>query len=335
MLARTTVHAERGDAAVPRNMNLDGAQPTSTPESAKQRSGMRRSLQKTLREAHHHSSSVNKHKRGKESDSTVRSAGRENEVEEPLEGTPGLKREKGRFILHGKQASVVQFGNDWPNERMKARREAWRQNSSSPRDEQRTPRAFGNHGRADYFGPVIHDFTANERPSTSSGPFDTNGFQQDAEAADVYARSASPVDMSSSASEMDDMPTSFSMPALTTQTEEKRSTVIGPAHRRRASLQKGEDGDVVSATEDDAEDYEEESDTNDEEKDNEETPVASKRQQKRSTAIGPSYASQPSVDVDGSDISTQGGAEEDSEDDEKINEDGFRHASPQRAVEVA
>ncbi|KAI7687693.1 hypothetical protein KC322_g12320, partial [Hortaea werneckii] len=44
-------------------------------------------------------------------------------------GEPGASEHEGRFILHGKQASVIQFGDDWPNERMKLRREMWRQNS--------------------------------------------------------------------------------------------------------------------------------------------------------------------------------------------------------------
>lgn len=225
LLARATMTP---DPVTGRGINLDGsgaAQSAATPESAsKNRTSVRRSLQKTLRDSHHGPS--HKHRKGKGSDGTVRSAtgaaalpnnsvshvsgsrdlststsagtsgkGRKNSaasgtpsshhdgtsaaaVEE--QGTPGLKREKGRFILHGKQASVVQFGSgvggpaDWPAERMKARREAWRQNSGSTAGDGKggangiTPTTSGEEkgksnfafgwGRADVLGPSPHDF---------------------------------------------------------------------------------------------------------------------------------------------------------------------------------
>ncbi|KAF2767225.1 hypothetical protein EJ03DRAFT_251760, partial [Teratosphaeria nubilosa] len=109
MLARTsTIPAETAVTDI-RGVSLDGTITNTTPES-KHRSGVRRSLQRTLREAHHNSN-VHRHRRNKESDSTVRSAGAEQE--DLPEGTPSLQREKGRFILHGKQASVVHFGAEW------------------------------------------------------------------------------------------------------------------------------------------------------------------------------------------------------------------------------
>ena len=82
---------------------------TVTPDSltAKSKSN-RRSLHRTLRDRQE-SGSIHKHRKGKESASTIKS-----EAEEaPAEGTPGLERGKGRFIVHGKQASVVTFGADW------------------------------------------------------------------------------------------------------------------------------------------------------------------------------------------------------------------------------
>ncbi|KAF2215379.1 hypothetical protein CERZMDRAFT_56955, partial [Cercospora zeae-maydis SCOH1-5] len=99
--------------------SIDGPAPGTSPESSKHK-GVRRSLQKTLRD-HHTPSLSHRHRRNKESDSTVRSAHAEGHDSE--EATPRLTRDKPRFVLHGKQASVVQFGGDW--ERMKLRREQY------------------------------------------------------------------------------------------------------------------------------------------------------------------------------------------------------------------
>lgn len=128
-LARSTTTP---DTILPaaKDTGLDGT-PQGTSSENKRKSA-RRSLQKTLRDAHHHrQSSIHRHRRNKDSESTVRSNGENIATgsDDLPEGTPGLQREKGRFILHGKQASVIQFGDDWPNERMKLRREMWRQNS--------------------------------------------------------------------------------------------------------------------------------------------------------------------------------------------------------------
>ena len=326
MLARTTMSPERMEH---RNMHMDGAAAISTPESSnKQRSVVRRSLQKTLRDAHHHHpGTIHKHKKGKESDSTVRSGGATGEGEEAtVEGAPGLKREKGRFILHGKQASVVQFGSDWPNERMKLRRELWRQHSGSPMEE-RTPRPFSYSRagwRADVGSPVIYDVVHDgyswDEP-TSTG---TARFREDVEAADAWAaRPESPAGISSSASERENQSRSgeaasyFDLPAQ--WSSDKRETVIGPMHHgRRVSLQKGEDGDIVSAPEDDEDE--------------------SAAKGNRRTVIGPSSAKRIIGSVGSS---TQGGAEEqeegtEAEDDfvtEHIDDDELRRLS-QRAVET-
>jgi hypothetical protein len=304
-------------------MNMDGAPPTATPESTKHKQSVRRSLQKTLRDAHH-PSTTHKHKKGKESDSTVRSAGGANgsvEGEDVQDATPGLKREQGRFILHGKQASVVRFNGEWAaNERMKARREAFRQNSSgtSPREESSSSRSpFGYWGaRADVLYPMVHDFT-HESDGSPPNSSQSNAFVQDVEAAEAFARSESPVGMSS-ASEVDGEGAAAEFyDAFQTQSrveESKRTTVIGPKYRK-ASLQKGEDGYVVSATDEEEEDGDEEA-----------TPIASKRQ----TVIGPAKINGNGVTA----ASTNGGAEEDS-DDESIGEE-MRHTSPQQQpVQVA
>lgn len=146
MPRRTTSFEKIETTTSRRNMNLDGlARTASTPENKQHRSsGVRRSLQKTLRDGHHAASGGSgKHKRGKESDSTIRS-NTTPDAEGAQDGTPGLKRGKGRFILHGKQASVVQFGADWPNDKMKLRREQHRQHD----DERRRSRTFSFNWRA-------------------------------------------------------------------------------------------------------------------------------------------------------------------------------------------
>lgn len=73
-----------------------------SPES---RSKVRRSLQRTLRESHVSSSHRIRHK-ARDSSSTVLSNDSESE---------GLARTKGSFTVHGKKASVIQFGPDWNN----------------------------------------------------------------------------------------------------------------------------------------------------------------------------------------------------------------------------
>jgi hypothetical protein len=269
-LARATMTPE----PVARNMGLDGATPSgtaATPESgSKQRSGVRRSLQKTLRDSHHHPSTIHKHRKGKESDSTVRSAtgaagtgsikdgytnGKDKEANDVLEEvTPGLERGKGRFILHGKQASVVHFGTEWPSERMKARREKWRQSSASTAgtgtetetspstvfavtpggstDTKRAPREFSyGWGRAeDVLGPSSGDleqggFKAGEGIS----PRET-GLVADAEAAGMFAeRRESPAGMSE---EEDDDEEEGWFDAEAEKRRSKRETVIGPSSRQ-------------------------------------------------------------------------------------------------------
>ncbi len=97
---------------------------TKSPESdfAEGRTKVRRSLHRTLREAHaptHHRS-----KKGKDSAS---SAGIMEDGASITE-SEGLPRGTGSFTVHGKKASVITFGSEWqsmsPEERLKLRKQA-------------------------------------------------------------------------------------------------------------------------------------------------------------------------------------------------------------------
>jgi hypothetical protein len=80
------------------------------------RTKQRRSLHRTLRESHGSGSHRRSHK-SRDSASTVTSDNTESE---------GLARSKGSFTVHGKKASVIQFGSDWHNttaeERLKTKK---------------------------------------------------------------------------------------------------------------------------------------------------------------------------------------------------------------------
>jgi hypothetical protein len=86
----------------------------STAGSPASRNKQRRSLHRTLRETSHRRS----HK-GRDSSSTI--------VSEDMQEPEGLTRDKGSFTVHGKKASVIQFGSDWHNttaeERLKRKKE--------------------------------------------------------------------------------------------------------------------------------------------------------------------------------------------------------------------
>jgi hypothetical protein len=336
LLARATITPEPVSS---RPLGLDGTTPhaaAATPESAsKHRSGVRRSLQKTLRDSHHHPSTSHKHRKGKESDGTIRSAGagsikdgvnpKDVEKDETVEeGTPGLKREKGRFILHGKQASVVQFGTEWPSERMKARREAWRQSSASTSAtlssaiagaEQTTPTMKDgfSYGWGSMDAPGYPTTSTNGEANDGTMSPGTAGLAQDAETAEAFAeRRESPAGID------DDDGEEEYFNASPTQAERKRETVIGPSKPVK--------------------------------QDSEDEGVSPTRNSKRTTVIGPATSSQSSnalglrVDTNGN---TQAGAErEDSDDDDdeyttppsdgyadEETEDVFRPASS-HAIEV-
>ncbi|KAK4502903.1 hypothetical protein PRZ48_006330 [Zasmidium cellare] len=295
------------------------AQPEMTPRAIEEPSqsrspeskhkSVRRSLQKTLREAHgHHHHSTHRHRRNKDSDSTVRSGGFDDRDLD--DATPGLQREKPRFILHGKQASVVQFGGDW--ERMKLRREQYgQQHPSSPSQEQRDAayerRRSEQHEllRAGMTSPVVQEFqrhgsiTEDDDDNASVVSEETRSFREDAEAAAAYSSaaegpSASPMPVSSG--DDDGLTTDSEFFDLSAWDPEqgRRTTIIGPSsepilqnasaknmlrHRRYSSLEKGEDGNV-NIVDHDSEDDEAHSPT-----------TKSKKRAKRQTVIGPTTIS--------------------------------------------
>jgi len=247
------------DTVIPagaRGADPDGTPVTATPDSKSK--AVRRSLQKTLREAHHHHpGSTHRHRRGNQSDGTIRSAS--GEVEEGPDGTLSLQREQGRFILHGKQASVIQFGNDWPNERMKLRREMWRQNSGSPnggspKDEDTLRQQFPNELESAAASPstargLAHGADVSDSEVGSEGTPHSYTFREDAEAAEAFA-TASPEQLSSKGSGGE--PASYFDLSQWDPNAGKRQTIIGPQtqQHKMASLQKGEDGTVESDEED-------------------------------------------------------------------------------------
>jgi hypothetical protein len=122
-LAPSSTHATHSSAVVPESTNA-------TPESASKPKSGRRSLHRTLRDGRSDTSASQRHRRGKESASTIRSDG--SRGDDLSESTPGLERKAARFMVHGKQASVVTFGADWAEE--KIRRELARKHSTSTQD---------------------------------------------------------------------------------------------------------------------------------------------------------------------------------------------------------
>ncbi|CAI6337369.1 unnamed protein product [Periconia digitata] len=92
---------------------------TGSPDS---RAKLRRSLQRTLRESHS-SLSHRRGSRGHRTRDSVSTAVSDDTLE-----SEGLARKNGSFTVHGKKASVIQFGPDWHNtpaeERLKIRKQA-------------------------------------------------------------------------------------------------------------------------------------------------------------------------------------------------------------------
>ncbi|WPH03138.1 Hypothetical protein R9X50_00601300 [Acrodontium crateriforme] len=222
--------------------SVDGVSPNSaTPESGKHKS-VRRSLHKTLRDVHH-PGSHHKHRRGRDSDGTIRSAAglissnaaqtgansADASENAEMEGTPGLQREKGRFILHGKQASVIQFGSDWDEERMKARQEKWAQaaaEEAGPSAAINTPdRRPSNAMLAGLIGsPIVHEFTRESMDTDRTAP-NANESAEDSGDDDLDAESEhddpeAPSTTCKTAAEPESLTTS--------PTSQRRRTVIGP-----------------------------------------------------------------------------------------------------------
>ena len=86
------------------------------------RSKVRRSLHRTLREAH-----VPAHHRSKKGRDSASSAALTEDSNSMIE-SEGLARGTGSFTVHGKKASVITFGSEWqnmsPEERLKLRKQA-------------------------------------------------------------------------------------------------------------------------------------------------------------------------------------------------------------------
>lgn len=170
LLARATMKSD-SEAALRLSAN--------TSPDSKHR-GVRRSLHKTLRE-HSHNSSAHKHRRNKESESTVRSAG--GPPGEDREEEAGLTRDRPRFMLHGKQASVVQFGGDW--ERMRLRREQY--GGSSMGQDANTPTQAEREFQRNR-SPVVKEFRRGSDDTDATTGSDLSertkrSFREDAEAA--------------------------------------------------------------------------------------------------------------------------------------------------------
>ena len=99
-----------------------GKRKSAEPEIIEGRAKVRRSLHRTLREAH-----VPTHHRSKKGKDSASSAGI---VEDgtSIKESEGLARGTGSFVVHGKKASVITFGSEWqnmsPDERLKLRKQA-------------------------------------------------------------------------------------------------------------------------------------------------------------------------------------------------------------------
>nr|POE58961.1 protein transport protein sec73 [Quercus suber] len=279
LLARSTMTPPPVASAMSRgNMSLDGVSSASTPESHKHK-GVRRSLQKTLRDGHHHGgTSVHRHRRGKDSDGTIRSAAVDADNNE--EGTPRLEREKDRFILHGKQASVIQFGNDWPNERMKARREQWQQRNGSSRSPTRQYSHLSDATAPSAASPMVQTFL-NDRSGDESGGAGSSrarysySLRSDAEAAEAFASSTRGLDgEAASYFDVESWNPSYLEPV--DRDVAKRQTVVGPFPVSDAAVQ----NETRSAA-----DHHDNSNNQDDDDREDQSSIASKSN--RCTVIGP------------------------------------------------
>lgn len=110
----TSLDGMRPDQAVESDAEMSLGSPHTGSPAARQKH--RRSLHRTLRETSHRRS----HHKSRDSSSTIIS-------EKDTGETEGLTRDKGSFTVHGKKASVIQFGSDWHNttaeERLKKKKE--------------------------------------------------------------------------------------------------------------------------------------------------------------------------------------------------------------------
>ena len=101
--------------------------PSTTPDSPPiDRSKIRRSLQRTLRDQHHGPHIPHHHRSKKGRDSNSSAAMTEENGRPGSRDSESLARGTGSFTVHGKKASVVTFGSEWqamgPEERLKFRK---------------------------------------------------------------------------------------------------------------------------------------------------------------------------------------------------------------------
>ncbi|KAL8731435.1 MAG: hypothetical protein Q9166_003410 [cf. Caloplaca sp. 2 TL-2023] len=120
-----TPNSKRHDVAVDGEAAADrDAEKSKSPDSGFKdgRPKVRRSLQRTLREAH-----VPSHHRSKKGKDSASSAGMTEDGSSQAE-SEGLARTTGSFTVHGKKASVITFGSEWqamsPEERLKVRKQS-------------------------------------------------------------------------------------------------------------------------------------------------------------------------------------------------------------------
>ena len=112
------------------------AEVTGSPDSSRNK-GVRRSLQRSLRDSTHRDSIVH-HRTSRHGHKSSTSSAvlrpdddpekKKERGDETSDGEPLLRREKGSFTVHGKKASVITFGKEWEGmsaeERLKVRKQA-------------------------------------------------------------------------------------------------------------------------------------------------------------------------------------------------------------------
>ena len=117
-----TIKAKHSETSEPENEREPKAKP-SKPDTSEGRSKVRRSLHRTLRESAH----VPSHSRSQKGKDSAGSAGGTEENSSVTE-REGLARGTGSFTVHGKKASVINFGSEWqsmsPEERLNLRKQA-------------------------------------------------------------------------------------------------------------------------------------------------------------------------------------------------------------------
>lgn len=159
---------EPAEPRTPEAANLDGARPEQALDSdAEQslaamagspasRTKQRRSLHRTLRDG---SGTHRRSHKGRDSASTI--------VSDDGQESEGLTRGKGSFTVHGKKASVIQFGGDWHSttaeERLKTKKQLQEAAEAATSDE-RDGNSIASNGTtsimspandaADYFPPA-------------------------------------------------------------------------------------------------------------------------------------------------------------------------------------